>query len=524
MTMTRRDVLRVAGGVAVALPLTSACGGQTVEGSTGSTLRSKAELPDPFSVELPIPPVLEPTRTDDSTDYYEITQQAVEVEILPGLSTGIWAYNGIFPGPTIVSRSGRRTVVRHRNELPVPTVTHLHGGVTPPEHDGHTVDVVLPVGGWQAEHGGHGSHGALNVIGEGSYDYEYPMEQRAATLWYHDHMMDFTGPQVYRGLAGFHLIRDDEEEELPLPTGERDIPLMIADRSFAEDGDFLYPSIAPDLSEPGLEGNFKNGVLCDVILVNGAPWPFMEVTNTRYRFRILNASNARRYRLALDPAPDGASFVQIGSDGGLLGRPVEHDKIDLGTAERFDVVIDFSQFPLGTEVTMVDEFADDGVGPVMRLIVAEEADDDSGVPDELAQFEPLERSQAVTTRHFRFHQGGDQGMWTVNGEPYDPERIEAEPRLGDVEIWEFTTDAHHPVHVHLVHFQVLGRSKSLLGVGGAGDEPGPYDAGWKDTIDLGSGDTAEVIMRFDGYRGRYVFHCHNLEHEDMMMMANFEVV
>ena len=149
-------------------------------------------------------------------------------EILPGLKTEIWGYDGIFPGPTIESRRGRRAIVRHRNELDVPTVVHLHGGVTPPEHDGYPTDVILPVGG-RGGHGGHDGHGTN--VSEGTREYVYPLQQPAATLWYHDHRMDFTGPQVYKGLAGFHLVRDDEEESLGLPAGERDVPLMICGRS-----------------------------------------------------------------------------------------------------------------------------------------------------------------------------------------------------------------------------------------------------------------------------------------------------
>ncbi len=217
---------------------------------------------------------------------------------------------------------------------------------------------------------------------EGTKDYVYPLEQPATTLWYHDHRMDFTGPQVYKGLAGFHLVRDDEEDNLGLPHGDRDIPLMITDRAFAEDGSFHYPSVDPSLrGEPGVVPEFMSGVLGDCVLVNGAPWPVLEVTNTRYRFRLLNASNARRYRLALDPPPRE--------------------------------------------------------GP--------------------------------------------------------------------------------PIHIHLGRFQVLT-------AGGGSADPGPFNVGWKDTVNLGSGGQAEVLVEFDGYRGKYVFHCHNLEHEDMMMMANLEVV
>jgi spore coat protein A len=513
-------MLRIAGAAAVAVPLASSCGeGGLLGSSTGGLLRSTAKLPVPFDAVLPIPPVLRPARTNGTTDFYEITQRPGLARILPGLTTTVWGYNGIFPGPTIVSRSGRRTVIRHRNELAVPVSVHLHGGKTPAEHDGYPTDLVLPASGWSA--GGHppGSHtGHAGRTSQGTREYVYPLDQPAATLWYHDHRMDFTGPQVYRGLAGFHLVHDDREDALPLPRGERDIPLMICDRSFAADGSLQYPSLDPELRDtPGVSRGYIRGVLGDVILVNGAAWPRLEVTNTRYRFRILNASNARRYRLTLDPPPrDGKPFVQIGSDAGLLGQPIGHSAIELAQAERFDVIVDFASYPIGSKVTMKNELGEGGTTNVMRFDVVRPATDSSSVPARLGEFETLSRSSATVTRDFQFVQGGgdDGSMWTVNGQPFDPGRDDAQPRLGATEIWRLTSDVHHPVHLHLAHFQVLSRSARGAGA---------YDAGWKDTLDLARGETAEIIARFTGYPGRYVFHCHNLEHEDMAMMGNFHV-
>ncbi len=510
----------LAGGLALAIPFGASACSSSGSGSTGTLLQSKAKLPAPFRVPLPVPPVLEPVRSDRGADYYELTQKAGQSEILPDLKTEVWGYDGLFPGPTIESRSGRRIVVRHRNELPVPVSTHLHGGRTPPESDGYPTDLIMPKG---TEHvHSAGGHGSMGTGGSRHFkDYVYPLEQRAATLWYHDHRMDFTGPQVWRGLAGFHIVRDEEEDALPLPRGEKDVPLMICDRSFDEDGSFLYPSLDPSLlGEPGVEDDYMDGVLGDAILVNGVPWPFMEVSATRYRFRILNASNARRYELDLEPK-NGAPFVQVGSDGGLLGAPIRHRTIRLGHAERFDVVIDFSGYEVGTEVTLKNRLGDGGTADVMRFRVARKENDETTVPrrlSDMAEFDELEESRARLTREFRFTRVGEEGrvMWGINGEPFDPERMDARPELGSTEVWHLeAAPAAHPIHLHLVHFKVLSRN---------GREPLPTDAGWKDTVDLTSGEDARVLVRFDGYRGRYVFHCHNLEHEDMMMMANFEVV
>jgi spore coat protein A len=483
--------------------------------ATGELLTSSVPLPTPFQVPLPIPAVLAPVARDADADRYEIVQRQAVAEILPGLRTPIWGYQGTFPGPTIESRAGRTAIVRHRNELPVPTVVHLHGGRTPPEHDGYTTDLVLPAHGTHPPRGHW--HDPAATITRGVRDYVYPLRQKAATLWYHDHRMDFTGPAVYRGLAGFHLVRDDEEDALPLPRGERELPLMITDRAFAEDGSMHYPSLDRTLATlPGVEDAYLEGVLGDVILVNGAPWPVAEVSATRHRLRVLNASNARRYDLALAPPPPGGpAFTQIGSDQGLLDTPRGHDHLPIAPAERYDVVVDFGAYPVGTEVTLVNRYGTGSTTRVMRFRVTRRATEDSHVPDRLGDTEPLDRAQARVTRDFSFRGGrvGDRHGWTINGQPYAPTRIDARPRLGDVEIWRFVADLHHPIHLHLVAFHILSRG---------GREPGPHDVGRKDTVDLRPGEAVEVITRFDGYRGRYMFHCHNLEHEDMGMMANFE--
>ena len=213
----------------------------------------------------------------------------------------------------------------------------------------------------------------------------------------------------------------------------------LADRAFREDGSFFYPSRDPSLQgEPRIEDEFRDGVLSDVILVNGAPWPFLEVAATRYRFRI-NASNARRYALELDPEPpEGSSFVQVGSDGGLLASPVSHRRLPISPAERFDVVIDFSQYAVGDNVTLVNRFGDGSTAQVMQFRVVRNERDDSAIPAKLAEIEWLDPANASQTRHFRFHSGevhGHQG-WIIDGEPFSSETIAARPHLGEVEIWE----------------------------------------------------------------------------------------
>jgi FtsP/CotA-like multicopper oxidase with cupredoxin domain len=260
-----------------------------------------------------------------------------------------------------------------------------------------------------------------------------------------------------------------------------------------------------------------HGVLGDVLLVNGVPWPVAEVDAARYRLRILNGSNARRYRLRLDPAPPtGSPFVQIGSDVGLLDRPVDQDRITCAPGERHDVVVDFASYPIGTRVTLRNELGAGTTGAVMQFVVARRARDDARVPAVLAPAGDPLPTTGVVRRTFRFRRGqiGDQRGWTINDRPFDPARPIASPRAGSVEVWRFGSDLNHPVHVHLGHFRVVSRD---------GREPGPADVGWKDTVDLRALQYVDVAVRFPRLTGRYVMHCHNLEHEDMMMMAAFEV-
>ncbi|MFI5730622.1 multicopper oxidase family protein [Kribbella sp. NPDC051587] len=502
MKLSRRTLL-AATGAAVTL---SGCGLDASPAQSGELLRSKAKLPQPFTVPLPISPVKKPT----TPGRYRVVQRKASLEILPGLKTEVLGYDGLFPGPTFDVRSGQTTVVEQVNELDVPTALHLHGGHTPAASDGWPLDLLMPAG-MQHDHSGHHDMNMQGgVMTMGSRTYTYPNTQRAATLWYHDHRMDYTAPQVYRGLFGLHLIRDEEEDRLPLPHGDREIPLVIADRAFAEDGSFLYPAAKDG---PGVESAYMEGVVADVTLVNGAPWPVHEVDAARYRLRILNAANARRYELAFDRGP--AQFVQIGSDGGLLGAPVEHETLVIAPAERFDVIVDFSPYKPGDEVTVVNRL--DNNAPVLRFKVARRASDDSSIPARLSTYQAIEAPTGVVRRQWRFRRGdaGSHQGWTINGKAFDPVNMQAQVKLGQYEIWSFVTDVHHPVHVHLAPFQVLSRR---------GRNPGPYDGGWKDTVDVKPAEIVEVLVKFTAHKGKYLIHCHNLEHEDMAMMAAFETI
>jgi spore coat protein A len=411
-------------------------------------------------------------------------------EILPGLTTPIWGYNGTFPGPTIKARSNRRVVVRQTNALPEAVSVHLHGGVQTPESDGYPTDLIPP---------------------GGTKEYIYPNLHRAATLFYHDHAMDLTGPHVYKGLAGLYLISDEVEDALGLPVGEFDVPLMIQERTFNADGSFaLTPNSPANVFD-------QSG---DTILINGVPWPRLQVAAQRYRFRILNASNSTTYSVALSSRKP---MVQIATDGGLLDRPISVDYITMGPAERAEVVVDFADLPLGSTVDLVDLLGTGDQAELMRFEIQRPGEQDRPLPLVLDPTEPL-RSGAVE-RTFVFqptlYPGFPPFKWKINGQNFDPTRMDTRVPLDSVEIWRFENRAlgavamDHPVHVHLVNFHVLDRN---------GQPPAPYEAGWKDTVLVRPNETVRVIAKFAPFRGKYMLHCHNLAHEDHAMMANFEVV
>ncbi len=505
----RRSLLRL--GAA-----TAALGTLGVAGYASSK-RAPSPAVKPFQVDLPIPDVLQPTRTDANTDYYDISQHLNEIEILPGKWTPIWGYNGTFPGPTIKARRGRTAVVSHINRLKVPTVVHLHGGHTPAESDGYPLDLVVPVGLSPADFPICGLHDDAHPSQGQRFPhaktYTYPNAQRGATLWYHDHAMDGTGHNVYMGMAGFYLIEDDETKALNLPSGAYDIPLMLTPRQFDDKGAFVYNPH----THSGAEG--------DVLLVNGAPWPRLDVQRRKYRFRILNAANSTPFDIAL---ASGRPLTQIGTDGGLLAEPVSVAHIPMQMAERTEIVIDFARYEDGAVETLVNRLGVGPMGQIMQFrVLAGEVADDSQVPAKLIPIAPLTRDMAVRVRDFTFGSRPEFALeappifWSINGRRFDPNRVDADPKLGDIEIWRFTYEksifpSHaHPPHVHLVHFQILSRN---------GKPPLPHERGWKDTFALNGGETVEVIARFDGYRGRYLIHCHNLEHEDHDMMARFDVI
>lgn len=480
--ITRREALRQGVmGAAMLCSLETPSTVRPVARTSASARAAQANPFEPFRAELPLPPVLRPVRRTLSTDYYVITQREALANILPGYQTPIFGYDGLYPGPTIRARKNRRVVVRQVNALGREVNVHLHGGKVPWRDDGHP-SLGIPAG-------------AARVYG-------YPNRQDAFTGWYHDHVHHASAEQIYRGLAAFYLLHDELEEDLDLPRGRYDVPLMIQDKSFNQDGSLRY---ARDVN---------TGFLGDTILVNGAVAPRLAVARRRYRLRLLNASNARQYELALS---DGSAMTQIASDGGLLPRPLRRTNITIGPAERIDVVVDFAEARAGAEIVLRNMIGGGARGVVMRFDVARRrSSEDFRVPRRLR---PLERIPAPrVTRTVSLDQVTQPMVeWRLNGKPFDPARIDYRPRFGSTETWRFrnTTTMTHPMHVHGFFFRVVARGSR---------RPPAHERGWKDVVRVLAGETVTVQPHFGGYRGRYVFHCHVLEHGDQSMMGQMEVV
>lgn len=381
-------------------------------------------------------------------------------------------YNGEFPGPTLRAFRGDRATISLVNRLTEPTITHWHGMLVDHNNDGHPKQAVPP---------------------GGSKAYNFLVNQRAALNWYHPHPHMLTGKQVALGLAGAFIVNDAEEARLGLPAGALEVPLIIRDTRLDRAGNMQYTPKS-------------GGFLGSVPLVNGTRDPQLLVDKGVYRFRVLNGANARIFGLAL---ANGASFTLIGNDGGLLEQPVSISRIDLAPGERLDLLVDFSGLVKDDTVMLRDARAGWDLLEFKGTGVSGGGTIPSGP---LSAIAPL--GAEVRTRSFSF-----DGMSKINGREYDINRTDFQVPFGEVERWIFTTNgnAPHPVHVHGASFQVVSRT------GGRGTVY-PWEAGWKDTVLLEDGETVTVKVRFDAFRGLYLMHCHKLEHEDMGMMVNFEVV
>ena len=480
---------------------------------------------------LTIPPVAKPDglRTLPSSPkskapYYRLAARPVTMKIHRDLKpTQLWSFGPSVPGPTLEMRSNEDVLVEWANELPqqhflpidyrlhgaestnpqVRIVSHLHGARVPADSDGFPEDWFAP------------GKSAL---------YHYPNQQDAAMLWYHDHAMGINRLNIYAGLLGVAIIRDKFEDALNLPSGKCEIPLTIFDRLITPEGQLFYP-VSGDPHAPWVPELFG-----DAILVNGKLFPYLEVEPCKYRFRILNASNARFYRFSLS---NGLNFHQIGSDQGLLPAPVALKYLMLSPGERADVVVDFSESP-GEQIV----FRNDSFDVLQFRVSASKVSDNSSLPSQLRPVPRTPEAAATRTRILTLdefdNKTGDTILMLLNGS-YWHDPITEKPTLNSTEIWSFVnpTDDTHPIHLHAVRFQVLDRqhydpwtyeTTKQFHFLGPRVPPKPGEEGWKDTVRAEPKMVTRIIVRFDSYPGRYVWHCHMLEHEDNEMMRPYEIV
>jgi suppressor of ftsI/bilirubin oxidase len=489
---------------------------------------------------------------DASEAPVRITAQKESVEILPGKGSELWAYRAERDGktylnPTFRVRKGKEFSAEFANAIDEETTVHWHGLHVDWRMDGHPFRPVAP-----------GS----------TYDYAFPVQDRGGTYWYHPHPHGGTACQTYAGLAGFFLVEDEEEqrfaEALDLKLGETDIPLLIQDKILDESGNFVYEpdAMAVDM---GYEG--------DVILVNLTPTPYLEVDTKTYRFRLLNGSNARTYRIAFTKANEEEllPYQIIGTDGGLLDRPRPAKEVFLSPAERVDVLLDLAGFEVGQELVLKSlpfdpmhrehememgggmdhmEHMEMGnhhhmghhmhhqMGParlpdgsefyLLKLVVAEKTDYSRSVPETLSEVPRPDFAEA-NNRPISISMTTDEGgmRWLINGKTHRMDEFPIVVQRGAKEIWEIHNDEKsmpHPIHLHGFQFRVLERVGTPEQVAHlAVDEKGRLvtDLGFKDTVLLWPGETVRCAMDFShGFEGEqlYMFHCHILEHETGMML------
>jgi FtsP/CotA-like multicopper oxidase with cupredoxin domain len=472
---------------------------------------------------LPIPRVLDGAKLT-------IPIREAEVQVLPGAPTKMWTYGGTFPGPTIRRRAGHRTEVTFLHELPASVdelTVHLHGGHNRTQFDGQPGGLTrshprsfycdIPAGLSPRE---SGNDVLIEPGGRRTYVYELMEDgkpERAAFQWYHDHRLDHTARNVWHGLAGMWIIDDGFDSGLPLPSGERDLALMIVDRTFDRHNQLTDPFT--ELRPPA------DGIQAHSILVNGAHMPYHRVEARRYRLRILNASQFRSYNLYLS---NGAPLVQIGTDSGLMPRPVRRQEATIGPAERIEVVVDFAgaagervelrsgprhgkRHPVGARPF---------VGALMQFRVdSGRRPDRTRVPRELRPLPAwTKRAAKQPDRTWEISIGGlFKPVWLINGRTFNPARADAKPKLGSVETWEIVnrTNVAHMMHMHLTDWYLLSRN---------GKPPPPWEDCLKETFFIYPNERILVAGHFVDHTGKFVIHCHMLDHEDHGLMSQFEVV
>ena len=561
--ITRRRFLQLSGGITAAL----LAGCTTAEPSAGptpaaatSTTAPSPTAPAAGGAAKPTAPVtVAPSKAAAvaaavPADFeIGLTARQAQVKLFKGQPTQVWSYQGEvlagdpqslqalpdnYLGPIIRARKGQQVRVQFTNNMPEESIIHWHGLRVPDDMDGHPRYAIGP--------------------GE-THDYEFSVVNRAGMYWYHPHPHGLTGPQVYGGLAGLFIVADDEEAALGLPSGEYDVPLVIQDRTFDANNQLVYLSGGGGM---GMNMDQMMGFLGDRILVNGRPDFVLPVATRPYRLRFLNGSNSRIYKLGWS---DGTPLTVIATDGGLLSKPVQRPYVMLAPAERIELWVDFSGRKVGSELTLQSlEFvgvdsdrmpggSSGGMGmmhgaralpngvafPVMKVRVERESKDRPALPAKLSEIKPYRLEDAVNGKQPRsFGITLNMMNWLINGRQFEMEAVAPDEivKLNTLEAWEFVNKLNpghmmesmgmaHAMHLHAGQFQVLERQVlPELRAGWNSVKDGLVDEGWKDTVLLMPGERIKLLMKFEDYPGLFLYHCHNLEHEDSGMMRNFRIV
>jgi len=463
--------------------------------SVGAWFYSSARVSNVGKVEftqpLAIPPLLEPTTDQGGRKVFDLRFEAATTELVPGTRTPTWGLNGSYLAPTVRATRGDEVVMNVTNGVDETTTLHWHGMHLPGVMDGGPHQMIDPGETWQPT---------------------WEIDQQAATLWFHPHLHHETAEHVYRGAAGMFIIDDGEADALELPDtyGVDDIPVIVQDKQFHDDGS-LDTDDRP-MSSVGILGN--------EILVNGTHGPVLEATTSLVRLRLLNASNARVYNLGFT---DDRRFSVIATDAGLLPEPVATRRVQLSPGERAEVVVRIEPGEqamlrsFGADLGM-DFFSErvngaDDTFDILRIDAAVELEASPSIPDRLVDLDALDADDAAVTRSFRL-----SGNSQINGQPMDMDRIDETVTIDTTEIWEVEAGGGpHSFHPHGISFIILDID---------GDRPPPLLRGWKDTVLLRSGSTYRIIARFEHAAdptAPYMFHCHILEHEDNGMMGQFVV-
>ena len=472
----------------------------------------------------------------------ELTQSTADISIFKGEKSRVWKVTGkvlkgssevvdnnegTYLAPTLRFKKGQKVRLILNNNLPAQSILHWHGLHVPANMDGNP----------------------MYAINQGeTYTYEFEIHNRAGTYWYHAHTHSVTARQVYSGLAGLLIVSDEQEQALNLPSGDYDVPLVIQDRSFDEHNQLVYSSHMMQRMQ---------GFLGDQIMINGRPDFVLPVATRAYRLRLLNGSNSRIYKLAWD---DGTPISVIGVDGGLLERPEQHSFVMLAPGERLELWMDFSGRAIDTELTLRSlPFDAGGMGmmrgrgmmgggmmsvssmpsgsdyPVLKVRVTKKEEDTTTLPKVLTPITTLGIKDAENAANPKTITLSMRHMSALlNGRSYKMNDIQPDEIIpvNTLQLIEFDNgfsggtmmDMPHPMHLHGEQFQIVKREINVRSQENYQTvAPGFINSGWKDVVLVMPGEKVTIAKPFSDFKGLFMYHCHNLEHEDMGMMRDFLV-